>query len=169
MPVPPPTVAVTPLPPPPPEAVIQEDADSREPSRPPGEWSREDIMCINALHRLTGQPPLPLPSQPTPAHAAEMPVVAGARTARRDSPKPGRRVDTGPRTRTRSDVFRVLVDVRVDDLAGDRGALSLWLRDPSLRRLVGYRESRIREVALALSSTPLGSLPAAIVEVLEEE
>jgi hypothetical protein len=53
------------------------------------------------------------------------------------------------------------------DLVNDPSLLRRWSRNPALKRMIGYREALIREVATKHDATPAEQLPAAIVQELE--
>jgi hypothetical protein len=116
--------------------------------------SIEEVLCINALHRLIGQPLLPVP-QGGPSVAHSEPDGAGSSARGR-----------GDRTRTRSDIMQILVDLRNDDLGPRRSVLSAWLREPAISMLIGYREGTIRATARDLVHVSSMDLPRELVQAL---
>jgi hypothetical protein len=78
----------------------------------------------------------------------------------------GEAVALDQRTATRSDVMRILVDLRYDDLGPRRHVLSFWLRDPALNSLIGYTEAHIRSAAAHLNAEPSSLLPSKLVGAL---
>jgi hypothetical protein len=138
------------------ERTRQTRQSSESQSTASGPRTREDVMAINALHRLTGQPLLEVPSQQAVPSTRR---TAAAATARADD-------SNSHRTHTRADVMRILVDIRFDDLGPRRRVISSWLRDPDVGHLIGYQEGRIRAMAESLEHIPSIELPRAIVRAL---